>query len=419
MQSNKFLRLFFLFSMPLFFWACDNNEMEDDLNNEFEFQYVVNYEFLDSISSDEISERFGENNLASGFINFDITAHRITYMTENYDGTEVEASGLVLIPIVSGSSKLTSFQHSTLAKDPNPQIDQENRAPSYLPVDNDEIHLSASLFASNGYMISAPDYIGYGSTKEMFHPYEHAQTTATTSYDMLVAAREYAEFLDVKIKTDSDTEEEELYLLGYSQGGNSTMALHKYIEENHSDKFTITRSAMGAGAYHKSAVGDYIFNYEGELGFSISLYLWVMDTYDRVYLQRGMDYYLKPEYANEVKTKGYFSLVEINTNPQEIFTEEFIAEINDPNSPFSLALADNDIHNWRAEAPIKLYHHENDQLVPYFNSVDAFNNMTEKGSTEVLFETYTFTNVSPENIHGSAGASFFADLISLYFRSGI
>ncbi|MGM0580013.1 MAG: hypothetical protein ACQETL_05000 [Bacteroidota bacterium] len=418
MQSNKFLRLFFFFSLPLFFWACDNNELEDEMEEDFEFQHVVNYEFLDSISSDEINDRFGESNPAGGFINFDITAHRITYMTENYDGTEVEASGLILIPVVSGSSKLTSFQHSTLAKDPNPQNDQESRAPSYLPEDNAEIHLSAALFASNGYLISAPDYIGYGSTGDMFHPYEHAQTTATTSYDMLVAAREYAEFLEVKIKSNIDTEEEELYLLGYSQGGNSTMALHKYIEENHSDVFTITRSAMGAGAYHKTAVGDYIFNFEGELGFSISLYLWVMDTYDRVYLQRGMDYYLKEPHATEVMDNGYFALS--NTNPQEIFTDEFIAEINDPNSEFSAALADNDVHDWQAEGPIKLYHSENDQLVPYFNSVNAHNKMNENGSTEVLLETYTFgSDVNPEDIHGAAGARFFGDVISMYFRSGI
>lgn len=393
--------------------------MEDEFENDFEFEHVVSYEFLDSISSDEISERFGGNTLAGGFINFDITAHKITYLTENFDGTEVEASGLILIPVVTGSSKLTSFQHSTLAKDPDPERDQEERAPSYLSENNAEIYLSAALFASNGYFISAPDYIGYGSTKDMFHPYEHAQTTATTSYDMLVAAREYAEFLEVKFKIDNDTDEEELYLLGYSQGGNSTMALHKYIEENKGDVFTITRSAMGAGAYHKSAVGDHIFNFQGDLGFSISLYLWVMDTYDRVYLQRGMDYYLKPEFAELVKNDGYFELLDVNTNPQEIFTDEFIAEINDPNSEFSAALADNNVHDWQAKAPIKLYHHENDQLVPYFNSVDARNNMTAKGSTEVLFKTYTFTDVSPEEIHGEAGVSFFTDVLSLYFRSGI
>jgi len=411
MQFSKFIRLFLFFSAPLFFWACDNNAIED----EPDFQHIVSYQFLDSISSDEISSRFGGNNVLSGFINFDITAHKITYMTENFDGTEVEASGLVLIPIVSGSSKLTSFQHSTLAKDPNPEIDQENQAPSYLPENNAEIHLSAALYASNGYMISAPDYIGYGSTGDMFHPYEHAQTTATTSYDMLVAAREYAEFLEVALRTEDDTEKEELHLLGYSQGGNSTMALHKYIEENHIEEFDIIKSAMGAGAYHKTAVGDYIFNFEGELGFSISLYLWVMDTYDRVYLQRGLDYYLKQPFAGEVSTNGYFEIS--NTNPQEIFTEEFIAEVNDPNSAFSNALADNDIHDWKAEAPIKLFHSREDALVPYFNSVDAFESMNAKGSTEVLLETYEFgSDVDPGDIHGLGGVRFYSDVFSSYFR---
>ncbi|WP_375579582.1 phospholipase [Marivirga tractuosa] len=417
MQSNKFLRLFTFLLLPVFFFAC-NNDMEDDLENDFEFQHVVNYEFLDSISTDEISARFGGNNLVSGFVNFDITAHRITYMTQNFDGSEVEASGLVLIPIVKGSAKLTSFQHSTLAKDPNPSIDQEDRAPSYLPENNVEIHLSAALFASNGYMISAPDYIGYGSTGDLFHPYEHAQTTATTSYDMLVAAREYAEFLEVNMRTEGETEVEELHLLGYSQGGNSTMALHKYIEENHSNEFKIIRSAMGAGAYHKTAVGDYIFNFEGELDFSISLYLWVMDTYDKVYLQRGMGYYLKEPFATEVSDNGYFAIS--NTNPQEIFTDEFIAEVNNPDSEFRAALADNDVHDWRAEAPIKLYHSREDALVPYFNSVDAFENLTANGSEEVLFETYEFgSDVPREDIHGAAGGRFFSDVISRYFASGL
>ncbi|WP_296622351.1 lipase family protein [Marivirga sp.] len=416
MQSTKFLRLFFFLLFPVFFFSC-NNDLDDELENEFEFQQVVSYEFLDSISTEEIVERFGGNNFVSGFVNFDITAHRITYMTQNFDGTEVEASGLILIPIVKGSAKLTSFQHSTLAKDPNPDIDKEHRAPSYLSEDNAEIHLSAALFASNGYMISAPDYIGYGSTGDMFHPYEHVQTTATTSYDMLVAAREYAEFLEVAMRTDGDSEVEELHLLGYSQGGNSTMALHKYIEENHMEEFKIIRSAMGAGAYHKTAVGDYIFNFQGEIGFSIGLYLWVMDTYDRVYIQKGMGYYLKEPFATEVSENGYFALS--NTNPQEIFTDAFIADVNNPDSEFRVALADNDVHDWRAESPIKLYHAREDALVPYFNSVDAYENMTANGSEEVLFETYEFGGtVPPENIHGTAGGKFFSDVITKYFISG-
>lgn len=408
MQSlQQYKQLFYLPFIALFWVAC-NTDPQDQPEPEFDFQYVTSYEFVDSISTEEIRQRFGNNPLATGFINFDVTAYSITYNTPNYDGEVVEASGLVLIPNVSGSSKLTSFQHSTLAKDANPAIDQEHRAPSYLSPENAEIYLSAMLYASNGYYISAPDYIGYGSTGNMFHPYEHAQTTATTSFDMLVAAKELATALEVKLRDD-------LYLLGYSQGGNSTMALHKYIEENHSDEFTITKSAMGAGAYHKSAVGEYIFNFDGELGGAISLYMWVMDTYDKIYFQRGLGYYLNEPYATEVIENGYFAIS--NTDPQVVFTDAFRGEIIDPNSEFRTALADNDVHDWKAEAPIKLFHSRDDALVPYFNSVDAFDHMTARGSTEILFDTYIFgSEVEPGSIHGAGGVRFFSDVISTYFR---
>lgn len=419
MQFNKILQFISLFLVSVFFWACDNEEMDDDP----QFEHIVSYQFLDSISQDEMSTRFGGSAQITGFINYDITAHKITYMTENYDGEEVEASGLVLIPVSTGFSKLTSFQHSTLAKDPNPAVDQEDQAPSYLPATNAEIHLSASLFAANGYMISAPDYIGYGSTGDMFHPYEHAQTAATTSYDMLVAAREYAKFLEVELKTEGESETEDLYLLGYSQGGNSTMALHQYIESTHAEEFNIVQSAMGAGAYHKTAVGQYISDFQGELGFPLSIYLWVMDTYDRVYLKKGLSYYLKEAYATTVRDSGYFAIQNLNTDPKEVFTDAFIADLANPASEFSKALADNNVHDWKAEAPIKLYHGREDALIPYFNSVDAFENLNANGSTEVQLKTYETSELgsglSPAEIHGAAGARFYSDVISRYFAFGI
>ncbi len=407
MQAKKFLQLLsFLFVFILFF-SCSDDTLEPQEN----FENIISYELIETITADEVKARFGNNTFISDIANFDVEAYKITYSTPNYDGTMVEASGLVLIPEVPGSVKLTSFQHSTLAKDANPQIDQEHRAPSYLSSESAEIYLSAVLYASNGYLISAADYIGYGSTKDMFHPYEHAQTAATTSFDMLVATKELAEFLEVSLTDD-------LFLMGYSQGGNSTMALHKYIEENYLEEYPITRSAMGAGAYHKTAVGDYIFNFEGEIGLSLSLYLWVLDSYDRIYTQKGLAYYLNEPYATEVLENGYYAIS--STNPEIVFTEEFIKEINDPSSDFSAALADNDIHDWRAEAPIKLFHSRDDNLVPYFNSVDAFENMTANGSTEILFETYTFgADVEPGEIHGRGGAEFFTDVISLYFRFGL
>ncbi len=409
MQFKKFSQLFLFLILPLIWTACSDDEINP--NEEPSFDHIVSYELIDNISKDEINSRFNNSPLASGFVNFDVKAYKLTYMTPYFDGTEVEASGLVLIPQVSGSVKPTSFQHSTLAKSTNLEIDREHRAPSYLSSESAEIYLSAVLYASNGYMISAADYIGYGSTSDMFHPYEHAESAAIVSFDMLVAAKELAKFLEVKMTND-------LFLLGYSQGGNSTMALHKYIEENHASEFTITRSAMGAGAYHKSAVGDYIFNSQEPLGLPITLYLWVLDSYDRIYLQNGMDYYLKEQYATEVTTNGYFAIS--NTNPLEIFTDGFIADINNPSSGFRQALADNDIHDWKAIAPIKLFHSRDDGLVPYFNSAVAYDNMKAKGSTDILLETYDFPETfDPNDIHGAAGARFFTDVISVYFQYGL
>jgi len=405
----KFLRYKYLIVILLSgaLISCDG----DDVNKEPTFEYVVSYEFVETVTTDEIKTRFGNEPLVSGFINFDVDAYTLTYTTTNYDNTEVTASGLVLIPVVDGQTKLASFQHSTLAKDANPAIDQENRAPSYLSPDNPEVHLSAFLYASNGYLISAADYIGYGSTKELFHPYEHAETAATTSLDMLRATKELTEFLEAETL-------EGTYLFGYSQGGNSTMALHKYIEENNlTTEFPVLRNATGAGAYHKTAVGDYIFNFEGNLGFSLSLYLWVMDTYDKVYpsLQNGLAYYLNEPYASEVINSGYFSISA--TDPSIVFTEQFISDINDPESEFSKALADNNVHDWEAEAPVQMYHSRDDGLVPYFNSTDALDAMTARGSADVELTTYTFPeSVAPEDIHGAGGARFFSDVITGFFR---
>jgi len=401
-SKNKFILGLLL---SVLFFSC----AKEDVSNEPSFDFIVSYEFVETVSEEEIESRFNNEPVIRDIVRFDVDAYKLTYNTTYFNDSIVEASGLVLIPSGYDFARLTSFQHSTLAKDPNPSIDQENRAPSYLSSDNAEIYLSAMLFASNGYLISAADYIGYGSTKELFHPYEHAQTTATTCYDMLKATKELAQFLEVEMV-------DETFLFGYSQGGNSTMALHKYIEENNlTEEFPIKKSAMGAGAYHKSAVGDYIFNFDGDLGFPISLYLWVMDSYDKVYpeLQNGLSYYLKDPYATEVIENGYYAIS--STNPQQVFTDQFIADINNPSSAFSQALADNDIHDWQAQAAIKLFHHENDELVPYFNSLDAFNSMNAKGSNDVTLETYSFSTSG--SVHGEAGGQFFIDVISgAFFR---
>jgi hypothetical protein len=75
----------------------------------------------------------------------------------------------------------------------------EYTAPSYYDLRNNhsiyqnyEMSFLAATFASAGYLVAAPDGIGYGATKGREHPYMHAASLAPTSLDLIRAARELA-----------------------------------------------------------------------------------------------------------------------------------------------------------------------------------------------------------------------------------
>ncbi len=49
------------------------------------------------------------------------------------------------------------------------------------------------MLASTGYVVMLPDYIGYGSTKNMEHPYCAYNLIAGSVVDMMKAVREFCD----------------------------------------------------------------------------------------------------------------------------------------------------------------------------------------------------------------------------------
>ena len=62
------------------------------------------------------------------------------------------------------------------------------------------------------------------------------------------------------------TTTDELFLLGYSEGGYATMALHRELQQFHSDEFTVTASAPMAGPWSTTI----ILPYQRQLKFPFS-----------------------------------------------------------------------------------------------------------------------------------------------------
>ncbi|MDU0370765.1 alpha/beta hydrolase family protein [Hymenobacter endophyticus] len=315
----------------------------------------------------QLAARVQDIPLVGSLARYSVKVYRLTYTTRNTDGQAVTASGALLVPVATTALPVISYQHGTI------RPDDENRAPSYYS-QSSELWSAVSVLAATGYVVSAPDYIGYGASKALPHPYEHAASLASASADMLRAAREFCKKENISVNQKN-------FLLGYSEGGYATMALHKYLEEKYPTELPVAASAPGAGAYHKSAFAKYIMSSTQPLNF-LSTYVWVLDTYNRVYkLGRPATYYYQEPYASRLQANPFS---EVPAQASALFAPAFRQAVTtSSDAALTASLTDNDIYDWKPKAPVALFHGTQDDYVPYFNSQDAYTAMRAQGATQV------------------------------------
>ncbi len=304
----------------------------------------------------------------------EIQAYRIVYKTKNTDNTDINASGILLVPKpLSGETfPLVSQQHGT--------IFDESQSPSYF-ASTSEAGTIGALFASSGYIVSFPDYIGYGESKGVPHPYLHRQTEASASLDMLRAAREF-------ISTNKIGWNNRTMLTGYSQGGHATMSLLKLMEDQFPTEFTLVAASCGAGPYNvEGFMQDLVNTTTHGISQYNNLYVWVLQTYNRVYgLNRPMSFYFKNPYAADVQANGTRSNIRVSINTA--FTDAFRTGLNSgSDADFLKAVRDNNVFDWKPKTPLQLYHGNADNQVFYRNSTDALAAMKARAATDVTLFT--------------------------------
>ena len=340
---------------------------------------LVRSSLISEISATQLRSRYtGASAVFQFFIRYGIKAYRLEYTTTNTDGTKVTASGAVLIPTdVATAVPMLSLQHGTIQSDGD--------APSNFG-SSSEVNTFGSVFASQGYIIAAPDYIGYGASSGLPHTYEQRNGLATASLDLLRATREF--LADKNVNWDK-----RLFIAGYSEGGYATLALQKKIEEETGSEFNLVASSCGAGAYDKPAFMRQIVNEKTSgVAYINRLYVWVLLTYDRIYgLNRPMTYYFREPYATQVASKG--KDVDINVSLNMTFTDSFKKAIADgTDADFLKAVQDNDIHDWKPRTPTRLFHGDADDTVFYLNSQNAYDAMKKRGAANVDLVTLKGAN---------------------------
>jgi len=316
-----------------------------------------------------LANTYGVNTSAlSGISKYGVSLHRIVYKTVTPDGRLIDASGVVAYPLKFGgaSSPLLSYQHQTAF--------QNSETPSQS-ASTDEVLIA---LAGSGFIVAMPDYIGYGASTGEVHSYVHAQGLAASIVDLLRATRRL--LANHNVATNG-----QLFLTGYSEGGYATLAAQKEMEQNLPTEFPITASLPAAGPYDMSATARYIVGLANNP--NPKLVAFVFKAYDYWYGWNRLSEMFQLPYSATIAAYQYDgnylqgpltgdSTVLFNTT----FRNNFLGS---GEATVKAAFTANNIYNWRPAAATRLFHGQDDTVVPYFNATNAVTAMTAAGSTSV------------------------------------
>lgn len=329
-------------------------------------QYLVSSTLVGEFTKEQLIARPSPiGPLYASLIQQGIRVRRLVYKTKNWDGSDVSASGLLITPTTPNAVPMISAQHGTIYSDAE--------APSYYGASS-EAYQFGSLFAAIGYIIVCPDYLGFGESKDVAHPYEHRATYASATLDMLRAAREF-------IRSDASVNwDNRLYLSGYSAGGTATMALYQKLQNEAPTEFNLRAVSCGAGAYDKTEFSRTVVGQPSSGNPRANqAFVWTLLAYNQIYgLNRPLSYYFKEPYLTEVQKNR--QLANITVSMDQTFTDAFKRGVLDgTDTAFLNALADNNVYDWKPATLLHLYHGDADVQVFYLNAQSAYTAMQKRG----------------------------------------
>ena len=302
---------------------------------------------------------------------YDVRMYSLTYVTVDPDGREVEATAGVYVPVnADGAMPLISYSHGTTTT--------KSAVPSNAA--SLEGLFNGLLQASHGAVFVGADLLGLGGS-EGSHPYLHAENTAAVSLDALRAARALADRLDIELN-------DQLFIYGYSQGGHSAMALHREIEQNASDEFTVTASAPMSGPYDLYGSSLDVLAARTQNSPQSIYAVYIISAWNPIYefAPRLGDLIRAPYDALAAKLQAtgvaYLSLqAQLAPIPADNLQPALVAAVlENPQHPVSVALRENSVFDWRPAAPVRLYYGSADQDVDPQNAHTAAARMTQLGA---------------------------------------
>ena len=277
------------------------------------------------------------------------------YLSTDCNGDPIRLSGRIILPADGKVSRILIATHFTIAAD--------REAPSNSVT-------MESMFAAKGLAVIEPDYIGYGITSDRIHPYLCAKVTAGNVVDMYYAALPFLEKIGCKPQYD------DIFVLGYSQGGAVAMSVAQELNYYHPD-VKIRMAMCGGGPYDICTTYDTLVdNNYTDIPCAIPLIIQGMNDG----MNLGLDYkdYFLPhivENMDEWLNSKKYTVSEVTEmigshQMSDILTPAARNKAKDIMTILYRAMVDNSVTNeWIPSCPIYLFHSMDDNVVPFANAV--------------------------------------------------
>ena len=287
-----------------------------------------------------------------------------TYPSTDIDGNPITLSGKVMLPKNGAPKRMILVSHYTVCSNAE--------APS-------NCFSLEGVLVNSGYGLIIPDYIGYGVTAKEVHPYLVMAVTAHNVLDMYLAVKPWLEAIGRKADDPS------LDLMGYSQGGATTMEVQYLIETDYNneddiDPITLHRVFAGGGPYDVQATYERFVTTD-TAGYPVAVPLVLQGMIKGDKLDIEISDMMQPwlcEHMDEWINSKRFTSAQINKMigtkvTHKLLTAEAMEQTSEKVAELYKAMTLNSIiaYDWEPKAPVYMMHSMDDETVPYTNATRA------------------------------------------------
>jgi dienelactone hydrolase len=326
-------------------------------------------------------ENYGLTELAA-VVKYDVKVYKIKYKTA-FEGDSITVSGLLAAPVPKGKNDafpMLSYQHGT--------ITTKAESPTSNP--QGEITALATYMASTGFVVIIPDYIGFGSSSDKFHPYMIKQYTVNAILDFIRASKEF-------IATEKPCKiNSKLFLSGYSQGGSATLAALSAIENiSANSDLKVTASACGAGIYDLNTFRNWMVS---QVKYDQPYFMaYLLESFKRYANLNISDTLI---FSKEIipRIEGMFDGVRTSDEMNAMFKTLHVGELfyddfekdstsfnkDEKYTELRAAFTENSVPAWSLNSNVTLYYGKDDMVVPNEQSLKIYSEFRTKGATSKI-----------------------------------